>query len=308
MTARSAACAATVALIVTAGPPLVAAQQATPIQSGARGGGSGQGQGQGSGSGSARGGASGRGQAGQATPETADVRTEARPRVIAQGFSVVLVLADLQAASGEDDVPPAARKALLDMKEFLPYKSYRLLDAAWILNNSTRATTRLRGPEERDYELEIMAQPVRVEQRMASAPGDSRVYVSFVLRDGGPVEPAAPRPAASAASERETEVLRDRVASVQAELQNARQRYNASSPEVRRLETELRDLQVKLEQTRMESMRKAPYGRSNQGLMNTSFTMEPGETVVVGTSRLKGSKALIALLTAVPARGNRASK
>ena len=50
-----------------------------------------------------------------------------------QGFSIVLVLADLQAGPGEEDVPPAARKALLDMKDFLPYKSYRLLDAAWVL-------------------------------------------------------------------------------------------------------------------------------------------------------------------------------
>jgi hypothetical protein len=35
-------------------------------------------------------------------------------------------------------------------------------------------------------------------------------------------------------------------------------------------------------------------------MIDTSFTMDIGETVVVGTSRLKGDKALIALLTAVP--------
>jgi hypothetical protein len=40
-----------------------------------------------------------------------------------------------------------------------------------------------------------------------------------------------------------------------------------------------------------------PLGRA---IIDTSFTMEIGETVVVGTSRLKGDKALIALLTAVP--------
>ncbi len=36
-------------------------------------------------------------------------------------------------------------------------------------------------------------------------------------------------------------------------------------------------------------------------MIDTSFTMDVGETVVVGTSRLAGGdKALIALLTAVP--------
>jgi hypothetical protein len=34
-------------------------------------------------------------------------------------------------------------------------------------------------------------------------------------------------------------------------------------------------------------------------LIDTNFTMDIGETVVVGTSRLQGDKALIALLTAV---------
>ena len=34
-------------------------------------------------------------------------------------------------------------------------------------------------------------------------------------------------------------------------------------------------------------------------VIDTSFTMDYGETVVVGTSRLQGSKALIVLLTAV---------
>jgi hypothetical protein len=40
--------------------------------------------------------------------------------------------------------------------------------------------------------------------------------------------------------------------------------------------------------------------RHGRAIIDTSFTMDIGETVVVGTSRLKGDKALIALLTAVP--------
>ena len=50
-----------------------------------------------------------------------------------QGFSVVLVLGDIQGAATADDVPLAARKALTDMRDFLPFKSYKLLDAAWVM-------------------------------------------------------------------------------------------------------------------------------------------------------------------------------
>ena len=39
--------------------------------------------------------------------------------------------------------------------------------------------------------------------------------------------------------------------------------------------------------------------RSNRSLIDNSFTMDVGETVVVGTSRLGGDKALIAIVTAV---------
>ena len=77
-----------------------------------------------------------------------------RNRPAAQGFSVVLVVGDLQGPAGEEDVPPAARRALADMKDFLPYKSYKLVDAAWIMG-STHASSRLRGPDDREYEIEI---------------------------------------------------------------------------------------------------------------------------------------------------------
>ena len=71
------------------------------------------------------------------------------------GFSVVLVLGDMQGGGGTpDNVPPAARKALADMKDFLPYKSYRLLDSAWILG-SGNVSTRLRGADDQEYALNL---------------------------------------------------------------------------------------------------------------------------------------------------------
>src|SRR4026208_746753 len=53
------------------------------------------------------------------------------PRV--RVFSVALVLGDLQGSAKADNVPEGARKALADLRDFLPYKSYRLLDTQWIL-------------------------------------------------------------------------------------------------------------------------------------------------------------------------------
>jgi hypothetical protein len=40
-------------------------------------------------------------------------------------------------------------------------------------------------------------------------------------------------------------------------------------------------------------------GKIPDAVIDTSFNMDIGETVVVGTSRLQGDKALIVLLTAV---------
>ena len=75
-------------------------------------------------------------------------------RATPQGFSVVLVVGDLQASAGDDDVPPAARRALADMKDFLPYNrtSCSMRRGS---SGQAHAVSRLRGPEDRDYELEI---------------------------------------------------------------------------------------------------------------------------------------------------------
>src|SRR5204863_5705254 len=95
-----------------------------------------------------------------------------------QGYSVVLVLGDVQNASGGDNnVPPAARKALGDMKDFLPYKSYRLLDAQWILG-SQHTTSRLRGPNDQDYELTLVGNMVG-----RPAADKARVRIAFRLRE-----------------------------------------------------------------------------------------------------------------------------
>src|SRR6185503_8131903 len=42
------------------------------------------------------------------------------------GFSVVLVLGDSQGGGASESVPASAAKALADLKDFLPYRSYQL--------------------------------------------------------------------------------------------------------------------------------------------------------------------------------------
>jgi len=226
---------------------------------------------------------------------------------------VVLVLGDLRAAAGEEDIPPAARKALTDMKDFLPYRSYRLLDAAWILCcSSTRAVTRLRGPDDHEYEIEIES----------GSADQNRTSVRFMLRDVTISEKPAPREAASPRSAtRGSSAVEQEVAVAKERLEAARAKLTPQHPDIARLEADLRAAtqrlaeakaaqpgeytrQVEGEKRTREGPATSKFG--DRSIMNTSFTMDLGETVVVGTSRLSGnSKALIALLTAVPPKSAR---
>ena len=163
-------------------------------------------------------------------------RPEEKGQPVPQGFSVVLVLGDNQLSAMGDNVPAAARKALADIKDFLPYRGYRLLDAQWILG-SQHSTSRLRGPEDQEYQLTL---------RSVSQGG--RVHVTFQLQEPG--------------------------ATILA-LRQADEKALRPGAELAPIHT--------------------------RGVIETSFAMDIGETVVVGTSRIRGGdKALIALLTAVP--------
>ena len=238
-------------------------------------------------------------------------------RSLAQGFSVVLVLADLQASTAPDDVPPAARRALADMKDFLPYKSYKLLDAAWILGQGTSGTvTRLRGPEEQEYELRMSTQLGATRGFSGSAEDQGgrtttpsgEVFVRFTLSESGLSEREQIE-AVLAQEERrsvETRVKEERaveIVKLEAELKAAEQQKNeAKAKELRQALARARSRPERI----VQSSRPTSTRRSVGPIIDTSFNMDVGETVVVGTSRLKGnSRALIALLTAVPVKGSR---
>ena len=204
-----------------------------------------------------------------------------------QGFSIVLVLGDVQDGATSDNIPGPARAALADLKDFLPYRSYRVLDTAWVLASSaTRqaVSSRLQGPDGQDYEVMLDRMPV----------GASSLQVAFEMRepDGNAERRAA---------------IADREAAVRAEIQQLVSAHAALENQLRRAEAaqnrgdsdalrqRLADNEIALE-THQRQGRYAPGGAT---LINTSFNMSLGETVVVGTSRMRGgNKALIVLLTA----------
>lgn len=214
-----------------------------------------------------------------------------------QGFSVVLVLGEMQGTGTAENVPPAARKALVDMKDFLPYKSYRLLDSQWTLccGRSVNAT-RLRGLDDQDYDLELDPD---------ASETSGKWNVRFTLREAlaGPARGNFVGSTTTITSDRAATLATQR-AELEAKLKSLRDRgYNDNHPEVQQLKNQLAALERETSMVRSEENMKrlrlsAGAGR-HRTLIDTNFTMDIGETVVVGTSRLQGDKALIALLTAV---------
>jgi hypothetical protein len=209
-----------------------------------------------------------------------------------QGYSVVLVLGDIQSTSATDgNVPAAARKALADMKDFLPYKSYRLLDAQWILG-SQRTVSRLRGPNDQEYQLTLRGMPVAgpklsVAFRLAE-PGATTVVTA------GEQEALAARLATLQNAQREAQAMAARARDTNSDKRN--EAIAAANERVTQIAREI----AGLEQER--AMKDATI-RATHAVIDTSFMMDVGETVVVGTSRVAGDKALIALLTAVAHAG-----
>jgi hypothetical protein len=243
--------------------------------------------------------------------ETPPPGAQSSSRAYVQGFSIVLVLGDLQAATATDDVPMAARKALSDMREFLPFKSYKLLDAAWVLccgQDARREAPRglsmrdvravkqiLRGPDGQEFEVELRT--YRTE--------GNRIFVGFSLESPRSGEDAS----VTVARTEEIAELNRKKMTVERELVTRASAGEAKTEDYSRLQAELQSLNTRLGELRTRTtpatagQRRSTFHETSKPLIDTSFTMDVGETVVVGTSRMKGApRALIALLTAVPPR------
>ena len=215
------------------------------------------------------------------------------------GFSVVMVTGDMQAGDAGNSVPEAARKALADMRSFLPYKRYQLLDSAWILCCAPQKTGagvsgHVRGPDNRDYLYTI--EPIGI--------ADSKLTVRFSMRDAAPqamdLELSKMSDVARLEHKRQlAEALSDRDQAETA-MRQATQRFEVgvvSGPD-----KDAAVMRYERAAARVKDLEAIAAGRSagsaEPKLMDSTFSIAPGETVVIGTSRVKGDQALIALLTA----------
>lgn len=134
-----------------------------------------------------------------------------------QGFTVTLVLGEIESGRAAGTFTPAAAKALADLKDFLPYKSYRLLDTAWMIG--------LNGHE--------------------------------LLRD--------------ADGQKHSVTMRSTLLSPSA---------------------------VKVDMLRLWDVASSDSKHSPELLIDTTFNLKVGETIVVGMSRIDSDRALILLVTA----------
>lgn len=215
--------------------------------------------------------------------------------------TIVLVEGSLEPGASSE-LPPAAAKALADMKDFLPFKSFRLVDGASMVNvpgfarERFDSTIRLRGSTY-DYEIATSA---KAEQ--------SRVQLQFVLRQLGSEQTPEGQDIAQRVVEDLRNALRveqDRRLVLEREMIWLSQRYGEMHPDrVRqRIELEESASRIRSLEQRIQEAGRGPFmTRTSEPvtLIDTILTMRLGETVAVGTSRLGGGKALIALVTALP--------
>jgi len=156
-------------------------------------------------------------------------REDRQPRT--HGFQILLLAASLKPGGGGTEVPANVQKALADLKGFLPYKGYEVLDTAWLSGTQERDMgARLVDHQGAGYQIEL-----RFHDTGSAA--DRSLFVDGFRLKADPFKPPG-------------------------------------TPEMR------------------------PGGV----LIDTSFGVKEGETIVVGTSKTTGSnEALVVLVTAVGA-------
>jgi hypothetical protein len=252
------------------------------------------------------------------------------------GYSVVLVIGDMQPAGAADSVPSAARKALTDMQAFLPYKRYQLLDAAWMVCcGSFRSSIagRVRGPDSGEYQYSIdtlngtddKKLTVRFSMRETTAAGLATVPLAAA---GGGGRGGARGSAGTVARNTDNDVRGLRVQSEQLRVEYSRQlfeatkdrdeaelvlrttkaRFTDSNPQMVEATIRFQRAQARVEELQQMIGGSVVGGGGRGGapgrtIMDSTFSIALGETVVIGTSRLKGDQALIALLTAATKPG-----
>lgn len=194
-----------------------------------------------------------------------------------QTFLLTLLRAQRGAGGGAEslpaDLPADARKAIEDVASFLPYGRFELLAPVSFLRTTDAARITVGGDDELAYELDLA---FRGDPRQ---PGAELLVHSFRLR----LVPAEPMLIALAQqpgfAPGATLPRRDASSGGGAP---ARGTANVAQPPA-------------------SPTPPTPPPAVAENLLATSFSIRKGETVVVGTSKLRGNEqALVVLLTALP--------
>jgi hypothetical protein len=105
---------------------------------------------------------------------------------VTQSFQLLLLAAGTQPSTGGPEMPESARKALADLRGFLPYKGYQLLDSSWLRATQDKVTeARVVGREGAGYNLKLRFRTTGSEELFVDA---------FTLNE----EPSMPWPASEA--------------------------------------------------------------------------------------------------------------
>jgi hypothetical protein len=227
------------------------------------------------------------------------------------GFSVVLVLGETQSSgsAATETLPEGAKRALNDMREFLPYKNYRVLDAQWTSCCSPRSTTTVAGRLQGVVgnigpNGAVTLSPRGYAFSIAASVSGMNIPVRFVLAQEDTNRRGSESVDRSRELERERQDLQAEIESVRAQVNETQKRVDvgvSSATELRPLQDRQASYQRRLTDLTAD-IESAAHGGARP-IIDSSFTMDAGETVVVGTSKLGGDKALIAIVTAVRKSG-----
>jgi hypothetical protein len=104
-----------------------------------------------------------------------------------RGFTVTLALGEVDGGRSSGTFTPAATKALADLKDFLPYKSYRPLDTAWLLglNGPHQVLQGQNGQKHEFYMRSTLLSPTAVKVDLLrlwdAPPTDSKSPVELLI-------------------------------------------------------------------------------------------------------------------------------
>jgi hypothetical protein len=138
-----------------------------------------------------------------------------------------------------------------------------------------------------------------------NASAGSRLHVIFTLTGdaiSGRVDQPSSKSMRVVELEKRLTDLRKEQDTLDDEILRRTRELNSKHPEVQSLVAQRDRVHLRMGETINQLAGEREHtdvDRSNRSLIDNSFTMDVGETVVVGTSRLGGDKALIAIVTAV---------